>query len=128
MTTHAPVQADDEVTDLQWFCNELKRLEADGRFTRARVTAMILSLRGERLLGLRKSLARDAAMDFARAQLKAGATRAQVRNRLMAGGYCGSQNSAYRVIQAVLNAPPRGRVPRAVLARHCTHVARPPAA
>jgi hypothetical protein len=96
----API--DDEITDLQWLLLELDRIDGCAH-TKALAKAVVRSMAGRRVYFALYALENPEKVNVARALLDVGAPMVQVRNRLVAGGYCDSHDTAYRIIRKALD-------------------------
>lgn len=92
----------DEVTDLEWFLLELDRLD-DAEFTRSRVAAIVRSFAGRRVYFAKSTLIRPESVKVALALIEAGCCVAATRDRLVDGGYCNSQDTAYRIVREAVD-------------------------
>ena len=93
---------DDEISDLQWLLLEIERIDCDHDAKRM-VIGVIRNMAGCTLYLAKSVLVDPVKIATARSMLDVGATVSDVRDRLLAGGYCRSRNAAYRVITKALN-------------------------
>lgn len=91
-------------TPLQRLVRELHDIAGGDAHRRAQIGACLSGLAGERIYFSRYELHRAQAVQFARGLLDAGASRTEVRDRLLAGRYARSATVAYRVIAEAVNA------------------------
>lgn len=91
-----------EVTQAEWLVLQISNLDI-GADARNRVLSLVQSLAGQRIYFPRCILTKPVSIAVARALLEAKAPRVQIRDRLVAGGYCGSNTAAYRIISQALH-------------------------